>query len=97
MTTDTLSADALEAAEAGNGRGLFRRILKNPLGVIALVILGVIVLASVLAPLLSPYDPNLAELANAFQPPSSEHLLGTDSAGRDVLSRLLVGGRLTLL
>lgn len=48
------------------------------------------------APLLAPYDPLVADGQTAFSPPSASHLLGTDSLGRDVLSRFLAGGRQTL-
>ncbi len=73
--------------------------LRNPLGVAALVILAIMALAiAVFGPVLAPYDPNFAEThQRTLAPPSREHLLGTDSAGRDVLSRLFFGARLTLL
>jgi peptide/nickel transport system permease protein len=61
-----------------------------------LVTLTVLVLASLLAPLLAPYDPVAIRLADKLQPPSSAHLLGTDYFGRDVLSRVLHGGRISL-
>ncbi|KQQ06372.1 ABC transporter [Rathayibacter sp. Leaf185] len=62
----------------------------------AAVLLLVIVLSSLLAPLIAPYDPNFIDLAKALQPPSAEHPLGTDGSGRDQLSRLLWGGRTSL-
>ncbi|WP_436775232.1 dipeptide/oligopeptide/nickel ABC transporter permease/ATP-binding protein [Yinghuangia sp. YIM S09857] len=77
-------------------RGLFRRLVRNPLGLVALVALGVIVLAILLAPLLAPQDPNTAVLRDAFAGPGNGHPFGTDSAGRDILSRILYGGRNTL-
>jgi peptide/nickel transport system permease protein len=64
---------------------------------VALVVLGLVVLASVFAPLLAPYDPNLVIPGIARTAPSWAHPMGGDGAGRDVLSRLLFGGRLTLL
>lgn len=73
-----------------------RRFLRNPLGVGALIVLLVIFVSSILAPLISPYDPNFIDLAKALQPPSVEHVLGTDGSGRDQLSRLLWGGRTSL-
>jgi len=74
-----------------------RRLLKNPTGVAAIAILGGAVLVAVLAPLLAPFDPNFADLTAVLLPPGGDHLLGTDSAGRDILSRLVFGARLTLL
>ncbi|MGV8882738.1 MAG: dipeptide/oligopeptide/nickel ABC transporter permease/ATP-binding protein [Rhodoglobus sp.] len=76
-------------------RGL-RRFLRNPLGVGAAVVLVVIVVASVCASFIAPYDPNLIVLTQALQPPSPEHWLGTDASGRDVLSRILWGGQVSL-
>jgi peptide/nickel transport system permease protein len=73
-----------------------RRFYRNPTAVIGLIVLAVILLASVLAPLISPYDPSAIDLKSIRQPPSPEHLLGTDSTGRDVFSRLLAGGQVSL-
>jgi peptide/nickel transport system permease protein len=63
---------------------------------VSLGILLLITIAAVFAPLLSPYDPGLIVLAETLRPPSPEHLLGTDASGRDVLSRLLWGSRVSL-
>ena len=49
------------------------------------------------APLIAPYDPNAVDLSDALAPPSSAHPLGTDASGRDILSRLIYGTRLSLL
>lgn len=65
--------------------------------VVASVVLGAIVLACVLAPLIAPYSPNTVDILNVYAPPSGSHLLGTDAVGRDLLSRLIYGGRTTLL
>ena len=54
-------------------------------------------LVAIFAPLLAPYDPNAVDLGNTLAPPSSEHLLGTDASGRDILSRLIYGTRTSLL
>ena len=56
----------------------------------------VLLLAALLAPLLATHDPGAQELGNRLRPPSGEHWLGTDELGRDVWSRLLYGGRITL-
>lgn len=74
-----------------------RRILRNPLGVLALVILGVMVLTAIFAPLLAPFDQNFANITNTLAPPGGDNILGTDSAGRDIFSRLVFGAQLTLL
>jgi ABC-type dipeptide/oligopeptide/nickel transport system ATPase component/ABC-type dipeptide/oligopeptide/nickel transport system permease subunit len=74
-----------------------RRLLKNPLGIAALVILLAIALLAFLAPVLAPFDQNHANIAKTLAAPDSVNILGTDSAGRDVWSRLLFGAQLTLL
>jgi ABC-type dipeptide/oligopeptide/nickel transport system permease subunit len=56
-----------------------------------------IVLAAVFAPLIAPYDPFAIDLSHAMKPPSAAHWLGNDATGRDILSRVLCGARLTLL
>jgi peptide/nickel transport system permease protein len=75
---------------------LGRRMLHNPLGLAALTVLALIVLAAIFAPLLTSYNPNTASVTNVLLPPGHGHLLGTDGAGRDVWARLLYGARYTL-
>jgi ABC-type dipeptide/oligopeptide/nickel transport system ATPase component/ABC-type dipeptide/oligopeptide/nickel transport system permease subunit len=74
-----------------------RRVLKNPMGLFSVVVLAVLALAAAFAPVLATHDPNFADLTSVLLPPGGEHLLGTDSAGRDILSRLLYGARVTLI
>ncbi len=75
---------------------LFRQIVRKPLGLASLIFLGFAILIAIIGPWIAPYDPNQASLQLILQSPSPEHPLGTDSAGRDVLSRLLVATRITL-
>jgi peptide/nickel transport system permease protein len=63
---------------------------------ITVVILLIILLASIFAPLLSPYDPEEINLGELRQPPDLHHPMGTDNKGRDMLSRILYGGRISL-
>lgn len=72
------------------------RLVKNPTAMVGVGILVLIVLASIFAPLLAPYDPNAMDYANLCGRPSSAHLLGCDHLGRDILSRVLYGGRYSL-
>ncbi len=65
--------------------------------ILSLIILVIIVFSTVLASVLAPYDPDSVDLLHVFQGVSREHLLGTDKTGRDIFSRLLFGGRTTLL
>jgi peptide/nickel transport system permease protein len=68
----------------------------NPTLVIGLSLLVVIILAGVLAPVLSPWDPIKQDLTASLQPPGNGHLLGTDQLGRDVFTRLLYAARVDL-
>ncbi|QKW47208.1 dipeptide/oligopeptide/nickel ABC transporter permease/ATP-binding protein [Streptomyces microflavus] len=76
--------------------GLPRRLLRNPLGAASAGVLLLLVVAVLLAPLIAPQAPDASALGAAFEGPSAAHPLGMDSAGRDILSRLLYGGRNTL-
>jgi peptide/nickel transport system permease protein len=77
---------------------LYRFFGNSPLAMAALVVLGLFVAFGVFAPLFAPQDPNAQELAARLQPPFSEgHVLGTDGLGRDVLSRLIYGSRISLV
>ncbi|PAU79404.1 peptide ABC transporter permease [Halomonas salipaludis] len=64
---------------------------------VAAVVLFLIVLSALLAPLYVPYDPMQMGSLNRLQPASAEHLLGTDQYGRDLFSRIMTGGRVSLL
>lgn len=94
-----MSESAIQAqATPGTARGgLLRRVLGDKMALGALIVFGLVVLASIFAPLLTPWDPSRAELGDVLAPPFGEHPLGADSSGRDVLARLLYGGRSTLL
>jgi len=73
-----------------------QKFCKNPMSVIALVILAILILASVFAPVLTPYDPALINMKEKGLPMSWEHPLGTDRMGRDLFARILYGGRWSL-
>ncbi|WJL96951.1 dipeptide/oligopeptide/nickel ABC transporter permease/ATP-binding protein [Microbacterium sp. ET2] len=75
---------------------LWRRLLGNPLGAITLVYLAVLAVIAIVGPFLIPFDPNAADIGNVLSPPSSDHLLGGDSAGRDVFSRLIAATSISL-
>jgi len=74
-----------------------RAFLRNRLGVAGGAALLACLGSALFAPHLAPYDPYRLDLAHAFQAPSWRHLLGTDNFGRDVLSRLIYGSRISLL
>jgi peptide/nickel transport system permease protein len=75
----------------------FGFLTSTPIIAVATVCLAVIVIISVLAPLLAPHDPLLLAPAQRLKPSSAQFLLGTDAYGRDVLSRTIYGGRVSLL
>jgi peptide/nickel transport system permease protein len=75
-------------------RGLSRR---GWVVYVCLAVLAVAVLIALIGSAIAPYDPNLVSLSNAYVGPTGGHLLGFDPAGRDLLSRLLVGARTTIL
>ncbi|WP_353858478.1 nickel transporter permease [Azospirillum formosense] len=70
---------------------------RNRLAMIGLGIVLLLVLMAALAPLLAPYDPYAQDLSQRLLPPGAAHWLGTDAFGRDILSRILYGSRLTLM
>lgn len=74
-----------------------RFLRSSPLGAIAAAIIFVAVAAAILAPQIAPYDPLHNDYTAARHAPSAEHVLGTDSLGRDVLSRIIFGLRISLL
>ncbi len=75
---------------------IWRQFLQHRLAVYSSVVLLVIVLSAVFAPLLAPYDPTFIDATAFDQGPSAQHWLGTDRVGRDVFSRLIYGGRISL-
>ena len=94
--------DEAEVLKAGNSRfSEFRRFLKVLLGrkVVAfcILVIGLFLITAIFAPLISPYDPYEQSLKQRLLPPSSEHLLGTDDLGRDILSRIIYGSRNALI
>lgn len=75
---------------------IWRQFLRHKLAVYSSFVLLLIVLSAVFAPLLAPHDPSYIDPLAFDQPPSPQHPLGTDRVGRDVLSRLIYGGRISL-
>lgn len=70
---------------------------ENKLAAASAIVIALFILAAVFAPLLTPYSFDEMDLLNRLAPPSGEHLLGTDEAGRDVFTRMLYGARISLL
>lgn len=101
-TVDEPAAIPADEAAPPPRRSWWRALLRDRAAVLALLVLVLITLAAIFAPLVAPHDPN-ANTRSVMQPPvwsergTWEFLLGTDGQGRDILSRLLYGTRLTLL
>ncbi len=76
---------------------VFSRLMKNNLAVAGGVVVVVLILVAVMSPLLSPYDPADVNTGILLQPPSVAHWFGTDELGRDVLSRMIYGARISLM
>lgn len=74
----------------------FRRLIRNRMSMFALLIVIVVLFIAIFGPLLSPYDYTQQDIFNTSQPPTAEHVLGTDELGRDILSRLMWGARTAL-
>lgn len=94
---DQVGTRADTSLETSAGAGTLRRFLRSPSAMVGAGLDLLLVLAGIFAPLLTPYDPVQQDLRSGLQPPSGTHPLGTDNLGRDVLSRILHGSRLTLV
>lgn len=98
MTETMVDPAPTPAARPLPRRGrVLRRLLGQPVATTALVFLVLVILMAVLAPWLAPYDPDQQDLLGRLQGPSAEHWLGQDDFGRDELSRLMFGARVSLL
>ena len=75
---------------------LLRKVLRQPLGIAALTLLLVLIVAVTFGPQFVPHSPTRANALNILQPPSAVHWLGTDELGRDVFARILAGGRVSM-
>ena len=98
------NAEAIEIVQNPNvtakpslGRRIIRLSRSYPLGAVGAVMIILVIIAAVAAPLLAPYEPTAVGTGPALGDPSSNNLLGTDQLGRDLLSRLIYGSRVSLL
>src|SRR5262249_37011335 len=101
MTMATMPARVSEFDEAaiaslGRWRALWTTIKRKPLGAASGALILLIVLTAIFADVLAPYDPLAAQPEVRLAPPSWEHPFGTDDIGRDVLSRIIYGARISL-
>lgn len=91
------SEAAVKEKKHGQWRDVWRRLVKNKLAMAGLVIVVILILSAVFADLIAPYDPYALNMSERFADLSLSHPLGTDNYGRDILSRILYGGRTSLL
>ena len=78
-------------------RVVWRRLIRSRIALVGTIVFGLVALLSVLAGVIAPFGKNEIDLFNITAPASSDHWLGTDPLGRDVVTRLLYGGQLSLL
>lgn len=90
-----------ELLEAKKGPGpwvlAFKRFKKNKLAIAGCILLAVVLLIAIFADVLAPLSPTKSDIYNTYSMPDDIHILGTDSSGRDVYSRLIFGSRISLL
>ena len=102
MTKRISLGDSMARPEPPRGlRGFVDRVARfvrsSPTGTVSLCIWIILVAVALFAPYLAPYDPIEADFAAVRSGPSATHLLGTDNLGRDLLSRIIYGARITLI
>jgi peptide/nickel transport system permease protein len=91
---DAVAAPGVETRS--RRQDFLRTFFSNRLAVFGTAIMSVFILMAIFAPLIAPYDPLQQNLLDKFAPPSREHLLGQDELGRDILSRVIYGARISL-
>lgn len=102
-----VGGDAAALAREAVGRGIggplplflqvARRVLRSPVGAVSAAVILVYVVMAVFAPAIAPYAPDATDLGARLRPPSPEHRFGTDGLGRDILTRVIYGARISLL
>ncbi|MFM8385421.1 MAG: ABC transporter permease [Planctomycetia bacterium] len=97
MSAAPASTSSLPEAGTSLGADAWRRMRRNRVAMAGLVVLVLVSLACFLLPPLMGMDPQAVDARRGAQPPGGEHLLGTDTLGRDYLARVLVGGQTSLL
>jgi peptide/nickel transport system permease protein len=93
---ETLRERQERVAAGGELADLWRRLRRNRAAIVGAGIVGMFVVLAILAPALVPFNPTQGDLKDRLQPPSATHWLGTDELGRDILSRILFGARISL-
>ena len=94
--TKALSTTSVPVRRQSELLATLRGIAREPIGLTAMIVLSVVILGSLLAPWLSPFDPLFQDRRAVLLPPSATHWFGTDDIGRDVYARVLFGARISL-
>ena len=86
----------IKADQDSKAKAFIKKFMKRKTAVLGLIVIVVLVIIAIIGPYITPYDYTAYDYMNTLSGPSPEHLFGTDQYGRDILSRMLVGTRLTL-
>ena len=86
---------SISAQTTSMGSGVWKRFRKHPGAIFGFIVISILIALTLLAPL-SPYDPEASNITARYQPPSLSHPMGTDALGRDMFTRALFGGRISL-
>jgi len=98
MTVSEITLPTQPTRSKGYWSSVWLKLLRDPVSIVCIVVLALIILSAIFAPLLTPYDPAVGNVVQRLKPPLTEgYILGTDELGRDMLTRLLYGGRMSLI
>lgn len=86
---------SISAQTTSMGSGVWKRFRKHPGAIFGFIVISILIALTLLAPL-SPYDPEASDITARYEPPSLSHPMGTDALGRDLFTRALFGGRISL-
>lgn len=96
MSVNVIILDKPKPAERSRTKEIWRNLKRSPSGMIGLAILVIQLSVALISPAIVPYNPIKIDSSSLMQPPTNEHIFGTDSFGRDIFSRVLTGGRIAL-
>ena len=88
--------DISQAPSSARLRNIAKNLRRNPVVIVGLVVVIIWIMLAFLAPVIAPQDPLQQDVSNRLQPPSETSMMGTDELGRDIYSRVLYGGRITI-
>jgi len=85
-----------ENAKSSPAREAWKRLKRNRLAIVGMVVLILIIIVAIIGPYIIPYDYTAYDYGNTLQKPNAEHIMGTDNYGRDIFSRLIMGTRISV-